>query len=115
MNPNYSEFKFPTIKANEWKKIFNNRKGNMSAAIDLINRILKYDPNQRPKPLRALQHQFFDDLRRSDTKLPNGQPLPDLFDFSEEEKGSTTPDVIKSLVPRWYEDRQNDLRNLGEK
>lgn len=45
MNPNYSEFKFPTIKANEWKKIFNNRKANMSAAIDLINKILKYDPN----------------------------------------------------------------------
>ena len=54
MNPNYSEFKFPTIKANEWKKIFSTRKNNMGAAIDLIGKILKYDPNQRPKPLKAL-------------------------------------------------------------
>ena len=72
MNPNYSEFKFPTIKANEWRKIFSSRKTNMNPAIDLINRILKYDPNQRPKPLKALQHNFFDDLRKQDTKLPNG-------------------------------------------
>lgn len=36
----------------------------MAAAIDLINKILKYDPGQRPKPLKALQHSFFDDLRK---------------------------------------------------
>jgi serine/threonine protein kinase len=54
MNPNYSEFKFPVIKANEWKKIFQNRKTGINPAVDLINKILKYDPNQRPKPLKAL-------------------------------------------------------------
>jgi glycogen synthase kinase 3 beta len=45
MNPNYSEFKFPVIKANEWKKIFQNRKTGINPAVDLINKILKYDPN----------------------------------------------------------------------
>ena len=42
MNPNYSEFKFPVIKANEWKKIFQNRKTGINPAVDLINKILKY-------------------------------------------------------------------------
>ena len=35
MNPNYSEFKFPVIKANEWKKIFQNRKTGINPAVDL--------------------------------------------------------------------------------
>ena len=47
--------------------------------------------------------------------MPNEQPLPDLFDFSEEEKGSTTADVMKQLIPSWYDDKQNGIRNLGEK
>jgi glycogen synthase kinase 3 beta len=102
MNPNYSEFKFPVIKANDLKKIFSCRKQGKEFAVDLVTKILKYNPQQRPKPLKALQHQFFDDLRLQETKLPNGQPLPDLFDFSEEEKGSTSADVIKSLIPSWY-------------
>ena len=29
--------------------------------------------------------------------------MPDLFNFSEEEKGSTTADVMKQLIPSWYE------------
>ena len=73
MNKNYSEFKFPHIKANQWPKIFNsnNRKVPQSA-IDLISKILKYNPEQRPSPLKALTHPFFDDLRKKETVLPNG-------------------------------------------
>ena len=40
-------------------------------------------------------HNWFQELRLEDTILPNGQPLPDLFNFTDEERGSTTPDVIK--------------------
>ena len=51
MNPNYSEFKFPHIKANEWSEVFKNRKSKSSSsdnakdmrdAVDLISSILKY-------------------------------------------------------------------------
>lgn len=46
MNPNYSEFKFPIIKANDPKKIFSCRKGgNISLAVDLVMKILKYNPS----------------------------------------------------------------------
>jgi glycogen synthase kinase 3 beta len=37
--------------------------------------------------MEALLHPFFDELRDQNTKLPNGQDLPDnLFDFSPEEQ-----------------------------
>jgi len=77
MNPNYSEFKFPHIKANQWNKVFggtNNKKPHPHA-ISLVSNILKYNPEQRPKPLQALQHPFFEDLRQADCKLPNGTQL----------------------------------------
>ena len=71
-------------------------------AIDLISKILVYNPDRRLKPLEALLHPFFDELRDKNTKLPNGNPLPDLFDFSKEETSSTSPDIIDQLVPAWY-------------
>jgi len=45
--------------------------------------------------MEALQHQFFDELREEETKLPNNQKLPDLFDFCEEEISSATPHQIR--------------------
>ena len=52
--------------------------------------------------MEALKHKFFDELRLEGTKLPNGQPLPDLFDFSQEERRAAGPDIMKELVPNWY-------------
>jgi glycogen synthase kinase 3 beta len=111
MNSTYTEFKFPTIKANNWGNVFKNRKVPQSA-IDLISKILKYNPKERPKPLKALCHPFFDDLRKQETTLPNGQKLPELFDFSEEEKGSTTVDVIKALQPQWWLEQKGFMKQL---
>jgi len=79
MNPNYSEFKFPQIKAHPWNKVFRSR--TPPDAIDLISKLLVYNPERRLKPLEALLHPFFDELRDKNTKLPNGNPLPDLFEF----------------------------------
>lgn len=80
MNPNYSEFKFPQIKANPWAKLF--RKNTDQQAIDLISKILVYDPKRRLKPFEAMVHSYFDELKKEGTTLPNGSPLPDLFDFN---------------------------------
>ena len=79
MNPNYSEFKFPQIKAHPWNKVFRSR--TPPDAIDLISKLLVYNPERRLKPLEALCHGFFDELRDKNTRLPNGNPLPDLFAF----------------------------------
>jgi serine/threonine protein kinase len=83
MNPNYSEFKFPQIKAHPWKQVFRSRTN--ADAIDLITKLLVYDPSRRLPPLQALLHPLFDDLRDENTKLPNGNRLPDLFNFTREE------------------------------
>ena len=59
------------------------------------------------KPLQAIAHPFFDELRKKETMLPNGQPLPnELFDFTDEEKQSTTSEIIKTLVPNWYKEQK---------
>jgi hypothetical protein len=39
--------------------------------------------------------------------------LPDLFDFSEEEKGSTSAEVIKSLIPSWYIAKKENEKKMG--
>ena len=100
MNPNYSEFKFPQIKAHPWNKVFRSR--TPPDAIDLISKVLVYNPERRLKPLEAILHPFFDELREKATKLPNGNALPDLFDFTKEEISSTSPEIIEQLIPGWY-------------
>ncbi|KAH9742296.1 Shaggy-related protein kinase epsilon [Citrus sinensis] len=45
MNPNYTEFKFPQIKAHPWHKIFHKRMP--PEAVDLVSRLLQYSPNLR--------------------------------------------------------------------
>ena len=61
MNPSYSEFRFPSIKANPWNKLFRNRTDR--DAIDLIAKILVYNPERRLKPFEAMKHPYFDVLR----------------------------------------------------
>ncbi|KAL6627747.1 hypothetical protein ACP70R_031473 [Stipagrostis hirtigluma subsp. patula] len=79
MNPNYTEFKFPQIKAHPWHKIFHKRMP--SEAVDLVSRLLQYSPNLRCTALEALIHPFFNELRDPNTRLPNGRSLPHLFNF----------------------------------
>lgn len=99
MNPNYKEYRFPQIKPLPWDKVFRSR--TPKEAIDFVSRLLVYDPKARPTPLEALLDPYFNELRDPNTRLPTGQPLPDLFNFTPEEIG-TAPDVVAQLVPSWY-------------
>ncbi|KAF4660520.1 Glycogen synthase kinase-3 beta [Perkinsus olseni] len=109
MNPNYTEFKFPHIKAHTWQKVF--RSKTAPDAIEFIGCTLRYDPAERITTTQCLTHVFFDELRLKSTTLPPGifgreapeKPLPPLFDFSQEEliAFSRLPDG-KKLVPQWY-------------
>ena len=45
MNPNYTEFQFPQIKAHPWTKVFRASR-TPDDAIDLIQKMLSYDPSQ---------------------------------------------------------------------
>lgn len=83
MNPDYKEYKFPMIRPLPWEKVFRHR--TPREAIDFVARLLQYDPKARPTPLSALLDPYFDELRDPNCRLPNGQPLPDLFNFTQEE------------------------------
>lgn len=96
MNSNYTEFKFPQIKAHPWSKVFRSR--TPPDAIDLVSQMLAYSPNKRIRPLPALAHPYFDELRDPNTVLPNGRPLPELFDFSQKEL-SYDPSLVDKLIP----------------
>ncbi|XP_068649484.1 shaggy-related protein kinase epsilon-like [Aristolochia californica] len=97
MNPNYTEFKFPQIKAHPWHKVFNKRMP--PEAVDLVSRLLQYSPNLRCTALEACAHPFFDELRDPNTRLPNGRSLPALFDFKPQELAGASPELLQRLIP----------------
>ncbi|BBG98568.1 shaggy-related kinase 11, partial [Prunus dulcis] len=94
MNPNYTEFKFPQIKAHPWHKIFHKRmplklwilyRGYCSTLQTFgVQLLVWYIMPSRcyckgfmfPMQLEALAHPFFDELRDPNTRLPNGRFLP---------------------------------------
>eukprot|EP00252_Welwitschia_mirabilis_P009419 TRINITY_DN2199_c0_g1_i2.p1 TRINITY_DN2199_c0_g1~~TRINITY_DN2199_c0_g1_i2.p1 ORF type:complete len:425 (-),score=77.27 TRINITY_DN2199_c0_g1_i2:381-1655(-) len=97
MNPNYTEFKFPQIKAHPWHKVFQKRLP--PEAVDLVSRLLQYSPNLRCTALEACVHPFFDELRDPNTRLPNGRPLPPLFNFKPQELSGIPADTLEKLIP----------------
>ncbi|XP_050344536.1 glycogen synthase kinase-3 beta isoform X9 [Nymphalis io] len=97
MNPNYTEFKFPHIKSHPWAKVF--RACTPPDAISLVSRLLEYTPGARLSPLQACAHSFFDELREPNARLPNGRPLPPLFNFTEYEL-AIQPSLNDFLKPR---------------
>ncbi|XP_021201572.2 glycogen synthase kinase-3 beta isoform X5 [Helicoverpa armigera] len=116
MNPNYTEFKFPQIKSHPWAKFMLERLSTPKSATDhqrirvfractppdaisLVSRLLEYTPGARLSPLQACAHSFFDELREPAARLPNGRPLPPLFNFTEYEL-SIQPSLNEFLKPR---------------
>ncbi|XP_068635880.1 shaggy-related protein kinase epsilon-like [Aristolochia californica] len=97
MNPNHTQFKFSQIKAHPWHKVFNKRMP--PEAVDLVSRLLQYSPNLRCTALEACAHPFFDELRDPSTRLPNGRPLPALFDFKSQELVGASPELLQRLIP----------------
>ena len=98
MNPNYTEYRFPEIKQHPWSKVFGHKTSKES--IDFISTLLVYSPCNRPSAYQALLHPFFDQLRDPSTTLPNGDPLPVLFNWTREEIEYATPSLIQRLTPR---------------
>ncbi len=101
MNPEYTEYRFPVIKQYPWTKVF--EKYRMPEEfMDLIDKMLIYDPYKRTKPLYLLNHPFFDELKEQETRLENGNRLPDLFNFNETEMKIDSKFIKEHLIPDWY-------------
>lgn len=97
MNPQNTDFKLPQVKAHPWHKVFQKRLP--PEAVDLVSRLLQYSPNLRCTALEACVHPFFDELRYVNTRLPNGRPLPPLFNFKSQELKSVSLELLQKLIP----------------
>jgi glycogen synthase kinase 3 beta len=76
--------------------------------VELISKILVYPPKERLRPLEAILHPFFNDLRQEQFGIPNVK-LPEFFDFQKGiapsidcvEELSIQPEIAHKLVPQW--------------
>ena len=105
MNFNYKYYKFPLVKCFPLKFVFKeflNVLGN--DFIDLLQKIFVYDPNKRIKPIQALCHNFFDDLRKEGVVEEQFRDL--IFTFSKEEIDNDKDNIIINF-PKYYFDNDN--------
>lgn len=103
MNPSYTEFKFPQLKAKSWTEVL--KPSIPTDCVDLISRMLQYVPTSRITAFDACAHPFFDELRDPATKLPDGSPLPPLFNFSADEL-AVNPSLAEKLIPAHARDEE---------
>jgi serine/threonine protein kinase len=98
MNPNYTEFKFPQIKAHPWNKVFRSRTSD--DAIQLIQKFLIYNPESRLLPQEGLEHVFFTELRDEATWQAKAMPAKSLT-FTQTEDRQLTDQQRKNIIPEW--------------
>ena len=70
MNPKFQEQKFPPIKPTPWDRVFKNRK-IPEHFIDIISKLLVYNPKERLNAETALEHIYFEEIRNM--KIKNGK------------------------------------------
>ena len=84
MNPDNksNSIKLPNIKPIELKNVNDNiklfKKKCDDLTIQFLSELLVYDPQKRLKPLEALAHPYFDEIRQQKINVKF-----DLFDFSQ--------------------------------
>ncbi|CAD7704729.1 unnamed protein product [Ostreobium quekettii] len=94
MNPNYTEFKFPQLKTQSLHKMF---KKVPAEAVDLVAQFLTYTPSDRITAVAAMAHPFFDELRQGCGTLPDGLPMPPLFNWLPGELDRAGPELRARL------------------
>lgn len=97
MNPNYQEFKFPSIVPQPLSVVF--KPTVPSDAVDIVKRMLTYTPTIRCKAIEACLHPFFNELRDSSTRLLDGSYISNtMFTFTIEEL-ALAPELGERLIP----------------
>merc|ERR1712187_452253 len=81
MNPNYpKDYNFrPALAKIRWEDVLRNRTSDDGC--DLVDHLVRFDPNARLPPKYCMLHRYFDALRASEL---NGITTP-LFNFVEDE------------------------------
>lgn len=95
INPKFSDLRVPELKKVAWNRVLGE---NCEEIFDLFDQIFVFSPSKRINPLQALQHRFFDDVRKEGFRMPGGRPAPGLFEWTEIEREAG---VHLSLMPEW--------------
>ena len=69
--------RLPKIKAKPWSEVFKDKIDD-ELFIDLVSKLLVYEPLKRLSPYEALCHPFFDELKNGDIQIPKH-----LFEFKQ--------------------------------
>eukprot|EP00484_Ammonia_sp_Unknown_P001394 CAMPEP_0197021746 /NCGR_PEP_ID=MMETSP1384-20130603/2683_1 /TAXON_ID=29189 /ORGANISM="Ammonia sp." /LENGTH=409 /DNA_ID=CAMNT_0042449651 /DNA_START=138 /DNA_END=1367 /DNA_ORIENTATION=+ len=110
MNREYTQTKFPVVKALPWKVVFSGvtyeNKPVPDDGIDLISKFLIFTPHARENGFDALAHPYFEELRQASYSLPSGKKLPPLFNFTEDEiKYAKAKGIAHKVVPKYLWDQ----------
>lgn len=82
MNPSYKEdLSIVHLKPTPWEKLFG-KKNKDPLLNDLIDKLLVYDPLARLKPMQALCHKYFDEMRSTEFIKENSLG-PEYFEFTK--------------------------------
>ena len=95
MNRHYIEIQFSQVQRLPWSKVLPSN--TPLELIDIISKMLLYSPAARITPLYACIQPAFELLRMRTTTLPNGHPLPPLFNFTDVEL-SIDPSLNEALL-----------------
>ena len=97
LNSKFKNIKVPKIPQKPWNQVFKD-KVNDEQYVDLVSKLLLYEPKLRLTPYKALCHPYFDELRKKNVKLPNKVSLPKhLFVFKKCER-DFDPQSVDFLV-----------------
>lgn len=111
MSPNRTPMRLPEIEPNP---LTLRLARSPPLAIDLLSKILRYNPTTRLDPFGCLAHPYFDELRVTGATLPNNTRLPELFNFTDNElkqmKDRNFQDILIPVALR----SQFDLEPLPE-
>ena len=98
MNPHIkSNVKFMKLPKKNWKDVFNGKIRDDNY-IDLVSKLIVYEPDKRLKPYEALCHSYFDELKDKNLILPNGTKIPShIFEFEKCEMEFDKENINKFL------------------
>jgi serine/threonine protein kinase len=82
----------PTLDPTEWKHVF--PESADADAINLLARLLVWDPDKRITVDQALEHPFLDDLHD-----PDEEPTCDAFVFAEDDEEKDPRDLSQYRSP----------------
>ncbi|KAK2958985.1 putative Glycogen synthase kinase-3 beta [Blattamonas nauphoetae] len=100
---------FPHTRKKHWVQVF--PASASKTAIDLVAKMLVYDPAQRIRPIQALQHPLFDELRDDvDSLFPDGSLFPPFFNFTPDEMEISNGEV--EAIWRRHKSRFANPRHL---